>query len=443
MREIWKPNVFSWADLQDSLPPQLEVSPQYLGAELNVRPEDLMLDGRVGVHSGTLADGYAGWHKPVRKAITKAWRASTTGNVRNRPFREGLRFFNAFMETNGQDPTYAQLQSWIFMSGTHAGMAAAKTLHHNGKKTIAVPYPSLLNITHMLMLEHLDVVPFPETMLDNPEQMRRVLNNVDAIYWTAPNNPTGKTPSPRQFAEILQMCAATDTVAVVDLAFASHLMPMSLWDQFGIADRVDGLDAILLRDTGKTWNITDGLKLGIATVIGDMSRSFGEVGGVQPQYAPSLVSGLLTNTIDSLCTPYRTGTQADAKVLHGPLDMWKTFSRNRDTLGRALKGTGVKVVSSEMTGVAYCKMPDHWRFAELDEALLRNNLVVMPGSGFLYPREQWNERDSYFRVSLNRPADEFEEDVMTLRSTLREFGLEHGSDVADDLLVTLTAELTA
>jgi aspartate/methionine/tyrosine aminotransferase len=153
-------------------------------------------------------------------------------------------------------------RSFVCYSASEAILIASYAFVANGKRIIAVPEPTYDGIPIIMQKNGLTTVAYDEKSLCDINAMRKLIDNVDILCMTLPNNPTGFTVSKSVLNEIGEYCAAREVSIMIDASF----LPYNTESDFDLFELLTGLDVdwIIIGDTGKLWTL-NGIKAGILT----------------------------------------------------------------------------------------------------------------------------------------------------------------------------------
>ena len=125
---------------------------------------------------------------------------------------------------------------------------------------IALVHPTFDNIPDLLKAWSLELVPIEEDQLVPRELERIGGNDLDCVFITTPNNPSGCVVGRDELAEVAEFCASRNIVLVLDTSFRGF----DTRAQFDTYELLDGtsVEYVIIEDSGKLWPTSE-LKLGL------------------------------------------------------------------------------------------------------------------------------------------------------------------------------------
>lgn len=127
----------------------------------------------------------------------------------------------------------------------------ARALSQQGS-SIALLHPTFDNIPDILRGNRLNLVAIDEEDCHRQQALsEELLNKVDAVFLTTPNNPTGRYISAVLLDRIARQCAASDTILALDTCFRGFDI-RTHYDHYAIL-RESGCRWVVIEDTGKLW----------------------------------------------------------------------------------------------------------------------------------------------------------------------------------------------
>ncbi|MFJ4830366.1 aminotransferase class I/II-fold pyridoxal phosphate-dependent enzyme [Streptomyces sp. NPDC088747] len=185
--------------------------------------------------------------------------------------------------------------------------------------------PCFDNLSGILRRRGAALRPVAERELTGPG-LERLLgpSGPGALFLTLPNNPTGFALSEPEFVHLVQRCAATRTLVVVDWTFRFY-GDYERWDQYAILER-SGVSYLCVEDTGKTWPTLE-MKCSILATSRDLHESLYELHNDMLLNVSPFVLHLMSRYLED---SGRRGLEATVRRL---------VRRNRAVLRRTLAGT--------------------------------------------------------------------------------------------------------
>lgn len=267
--------------------------------------------------------------------------------------------------------------------------------------TIAVLHPTFDNIADLLRTRGLSLVPLSEPALARQEWPGR---EVQTIFVTHPNNPTGVVVTQRQLRSLACHAADHGQIVVIDASFRGQV-PDAQYDAYAVLDEA-AVEWIVIEDTGKLWP-THELKLGL------LAFSARNRLPIERAYSESLlsVSPVVLQLITAMARDWANGGRDRASNL---------VETNRSIVRSALAPVGLELAdpSSRISVARVALPPDGPEAGTLYERLLSENVHVLPCGPF-----HWAEPSSgryFIRISLSRPADVVRTATEALTHTYRD-----------------------
>ncbi|MGW5254721.1 aminotransferase class I/II-fold pyridoxal phosphate-dependent enzyme [Streptomyces sp. NPDC004012] len=276
--------------------------------------------------------------------------------------------------------------------------------------------PCFDNLAALLVRRGVALTPVSEESVTGPH-LARLLAGADApgaLFLTLPNNPTGFTLDAADFRRVVDICAATGTLLVIDWTFR-FFGRGELWDQYAVLDR-SGVSYLCIEDTGKTWPTLD-VKCSILATSADVHEGLVELhNDVLLNVSPFVLTFLTAYLDDSA----RRGLDASVRRL---------IRINRRALHRALDGSVLEPGAAERTiSVEWIRIAaESPSSLEVVELLGGLGIAVVPGDHFY-----WHDRDlgsRYIRIALARDPVLFARACAGLRDAVRTLPQLRGSDV--------------
>lgn len=302
-------------------------------------------------------------------------------------------FARAFYTTMGQRAALSLSRPIFHYSSSVSIDVIAKLLVARSARRVALLSPTFDNIPLLLRRAGLQLLPWSEQLLlAAPSQPP---SGCDAIVLVTPNNPTGSELTQHQLLAVAEAAASAGTILILDASFRSFSKPPH-WDQYATLSGVDGLQYLIIEDTGKAWPIAE-LKLGfvcgshgLLDLVRDISDEV--LLNVSPLLL-SLLTGFVVSEEQGRAT--RRDISTSAAVL---------ASANRVVFRHAITGGPFQVACPEShISVEWLGLPDSWDAVNLASWLARYGIALLPGGPF-----HWDNRDvgnRFVRVALMRNTD--------------------------------------
>jgi aspartate/methionine/tyrosine aminotransferase len=269
---------------------------------------------------------------------------------------------------------------------------------------VALIEPVFDNVSGILKAEEIDLVPLPEEYLQR-ERIDDYLRaqQVQVVWVTLPNNPTGFTLSENAFRYLSAVCRQHGIMLVADLCFRFFSASMA-WDQYAILEEA-GVTYAVIEDTGKTWPTQD-LKVGMLQASLDVYTALYRYYDNHILNVSPFILHILTRLIE------------DAQQRGLDTTVRKVILANRETVVEALKGTLLQCqpVQSQVS-VAWLKIMDHAVAAtSLLELCRQRGIYALPGSNFFWHTPSLGDR--FIRLSLVRDIEVMQDAMQRLRAVL-------------------------
>ena len=364
------------------------------------RTEKLTVHEWTGVSSRyNLADGHP------RQAITRG-QVQAIGDM-GRLFAQAARrderdckaeFESRFFGLAGQDSALSLRPPLSHYSGSSAIEVMANYLRMQ-RKTVTMMHPTFDSLADTLKRHGVPLVPMPvEEVLNLTPASPRIAT--DALYFVAPNNPTGHCPTREQFAGITGYCAKHGILMLADFCFRFY---GGFWHYDQYQMMLDaGVQFITTEDTGKTFPAGD-VKLGMLVAS---DGPYGYLKDISDDFLFSVapfVFGLLARFIAA-------ERRETGRVLSQDI-----ADANRRTLRAALHGSPLRVVNEEhRMGLDWVELPDGWSATALTMWLHeQGGPQLLPGERFYWA--DYDAGSRYVRIALLRDPDYFAGAVHSLR----------------------------
>lgn len=260
---------------------------------------------------------------------------------------------------------------------------------------VALLEPTFDNLYLLLKRRGVEVVPLPETQLEEHGTAALAATGADAIFLVNPNNPTGRNLSREEFQQIVEWCAEHGKVLLLDNTFRFFL-PQD-YDQYQVL-LDSGVTFLSIEDTGKVWPTQD-LKASLlvfsAGAAGEMHFLYDELYLCHSNFALGLLTEFLKDAhqrglSETLWTGLRQRKRLFRSALkHGPL--------------RIAPGSEASALSVEWLQLDPAAGTDE----EFTKRLRQSGLVLLPGRQFYWSHTGDAAKTCYVRASLLKPERQF------------------------------------
>lgn len=313
-------------------------------------------------------------------------------------------FVDAFQRCSGDGPPLGREMNYYFQYSASIGIwvvGAALAQIHAIK--VGVLHPSFDNIPLLLRRSGCEVAALHEPY--EGEQLD-IAADLDAVFLTIPNNPTGWVPDPSEFTRIAQQCAELNVALIVDMTF--RFQEVRKLDFYEVLCNVDDLEFAVIEDTGKTWPLNDAKASFLSASPGNLNAAIAEI-----------TEEVLLNVSAATLRTLRQAVEASVDLRESnqsPMETRRALAlRNMQALKELLIQYGLEIAGSENAFVAWVRLPNNWnavRFATLAEAA---GVSVLPGDAFLWAEEP---ASPFFRVALLRTGEYFDTGLNLLNKAL-------------------------
>ncbi|MFN8079902.1 MAG: aminotransferase class I/II-fold pyridoxal phosphate-dependent enzyme [Kineosporiaceae bacterium] len=302
------------------------------------------------------------------------------------------RFVTEFFRLSGQSSHSAVDPSPLLnYSSSSAIDVTAKVLSARRIVRAALVEPTFDNIP--ALLRRSGIVPSPiclNRLATDDEYLARVTSEFPVLFLVLPNNPTGDALSFERFRDVVQACASTGCILVLDLSFR-FFSTLIHWDQYAVISEY-GTTALILEDTGKTWPPAD-LKIGLLSATSSLRE-------LAVEATEELLLNVPPFTLQILC--------AFMEKEPGPSEGVAATGiarRNRDYLAASLAHSdGSLFLTDANTSVAWLKTPTNWNSDNFVRYCLENGLSLLPGSQFYWANPATAGHSSVLRSCAMRTS---------------------------------------
>lgn len=353
--------------------------------------EILALDADVN-----LADGHP------RQDLTRTQRAIVDRMpelfdvARHTPFEDlENRAHGAFLHALGQHGAPVGAGRIYSAYASSVGMDVVARCLAEAAPRVGLIHPTFDNIPDLLKAWSVQLVPLEEEEL-GARAIERA-GDLDAVFLTTPNNPTGHVVDAATMGEIAEYCAAREMVLVLDTSFRGF-DTRAQYDSYELLDGT-GVEYVVIEDTGKLWPTLE-LKLGMVV---ESRRNRLDVERAMSDILLS-VSPFVLLMVEALANDAAEGGFAQLHDL---------VAENRALLRGALEDArqGRVIDNGTRISVERIRLADGLSAKTLSEELRRSGIHVLPCGSFHWARQE--ECDNCLRIALGRDAD-------TLRRALPE-----------------------
>jgi enduracididine biosynthesis enzyme MppP len=279
--------------------------------------------------------------------------------------------------------------------------AVARCLSESAPR-VGLIHPTFDNIPDLLKAWSVQLVPVDEDQMDASGIERAGGGDLDAVFVTTPNNPTGRVVGEAALADIAQYCAARDMVLVIDTSFRGFDV-RAQYDTYELLDAT-GVDYAVIEDTGKLWPASE-LKLGM---VATSERTRLQLERAMTDILLS-VSPFVCLFVDALA---RDAADGGFEQLH------RLVADNRERVRNGLRDApNASVVETDTrVSVERIKLADGVSAALLWEQLRSRGVHVLPCGQFHWARP--GDGDCFIRIALGREPEMIERAIAEIRHSL-------------------------
>ncbi|MCX6168656.1 MAG: pyridoxal phosphate-dependent aminotransferase [Ignavibacteriales bacterium] len=304
-------------------------------------------------------------------------------------------FLKEYFRLIGQ--TYKYEQTLLSYASSISMEVIANFLRLYNLKKMALVEPTFDNIPDILYRHGIELIPFGDhenyrILLEKPE----LYHNLNAIFVTVPNNPTGEIITKEALEIICSFCFTNNVLLIVDACFRLFSPQMLSYDMREICEK-SNIDYIIIEDTGKYWPLHD-LKIGIIVC----SRSlFDKLNDVHCDFMLNVSPFILSILKDFACLEMKLKSRPVLNVI----------KENRNTLKRALETMDLETYNSNSTvSVEFINTSKlHKDSNYICQILKSGGVITLPGEKFYWSGNGLGEK--YMRIALARIPEYFEQSV--------------------------------
>ena len=304
-------------------------------------------------------------------------------------------FLQSFFQLAHQ-PKALEIETSLFCySASIAIEMTAHFLKQRGLRTALIE-PIFDNVPSILKRLDVDLVAIDESIIF-PEIQIELINNleVDAIFIVMPNNPTGKILGELEFKKLVDYCALSGKLLIVDFCFRFFDKSL-LWDQYEAVIN-SGVDFIFIEDTGKTWPSLD-LKVSLITVN---SSSFEEMFFIHNDFLLNVSP--FTLELLKLYINNSKENGIDSTLLN-------IVQLNRKYLRSKLNATVFRPANlNSKTSVEWLEILNGYSAEEIWTTLSDGGIFILPGTRFYWNNTSFGTK--YIRLALMRNPDVFKKAI--------------------------------
>jgi enduracididine biosynthesis enzyme MppP len=251
---------------------------------------------------------------------------------------------------------------------------------------VGLVHPTFDNIPDILKSWGLKLVPLEEEALMAGE-ITVAIDELDVVFVTTPNNPTGAYLGADALRSLAEQCAEAGVLLALDVCFRGFDRRFQ-YDSYALLDAT-GVQYVLIEDTGKLWPTSE-LKLGFVAFSAN---------------CPLALMDAMSDILLSV-SPFVLALVSElaGEAAEGGYDELHNLIRaNRLRLTDALQGTPARVVDRlSRVSVARIELPPEASARDTYRSLRAAGVHVLPCGPFHWAAQEEGER--YIRVALGRDA---------------------------------------
>ncbi|HVT01332.1 MAG TPA: aminotransferase class I/II-fold pyridoxal phosphate-dependent enzyme [Patescibacteria group bacterium] len=301
-------------------------------------------------------------------------------------------FCEAYFGLAGQ-PSYRELKPTIFHYSTSISLEVLANVFRIKNMRVGLNTPTFDNLADILK-RHINsnIIAVSENSLADPENIP--WNQIDSLFITIPNNPTGFYLDETQFRNLVKKCKKENKLLAIDFCFRLTEEDYQRFDQYKILIE-EQVDFITYEDTGKIWSIAD-LKVGFMLSSDSYYQIIKDISDDVLLNVSPFILNLLINIIR----------------LEDPENIYINQLCNinrayfRDNLGK-LNFTVVN--QNSKSTVEWVLHNRNIPATELVDKLETFGLFLSPGAQFYW--NNFNEGEKYLRIALARDPNKFKQSV--------------------------------
>lgn len=312
------------------------------------------------------------------------------------------RFFRALSVFHGGLSLPPAEEWFICYSASNAIEITANVLRKEGLGTVGLLHPTFDATCHMLRRHGMHLRPVEDSTLaalcSGSGFKKAGLGDLDALFLTLPNNPSGRDLSAEDFRALARAARAENVVLVIDACFRAYSAPAVQHHDILVSE---GADAIVIEDSGKLFNLKD-IKLGAAWCLGRLRRPFHNVHCDFILDAPIFSLECITCLLVVSKADYGDHLRAIVR-------------RNRAAAVATLSARGLVAVGSDYSNIQLFELPPMMKAQAIADEMTACGVGVVVANAFF-----WDLCDGeYIRLALARTPDEFDRHIEVLSNCLK------------------------
>jgi enduracididine biosynthesis enzyme MppP len=269
-------------------------------------------------------------------------------------------------------------------------------------RTMGLVHPTFDNIPDILKGMGISLVPLEEDDLHEGDSMDRLIEGLEAVFITTPNNPTGRVLAEDRLRRLAEACARSGAVLCLDTSFRGF-DPRAQYDHYAVLE-ASGCRWAVVEDTGKLWPTLD-LKIGWLVISENLGLP-----------VPKIYSDILLGVSPMILTLVRRFS--DDAAAGGLTELQTFIESNRRIVRRALEDLdGVSFSADEVHGSVERVFLRDRSSSDVWAELVDAGVYALPCHKFHWARP--DEGDTSLRIALARDPENLALTVDRIRAVLQ------------------------
>jgi len=304
---------------------------------------------------------------------------------------------SAFLSALGQQRALTDAEVLTCYSSSVALEILGRSLLAVAARRVAMIHPTFDNIPDLLRGVGAQLVPVPEEHL--VDGSARLPAGTDVLFFTTPNNPTGKVVPREVLAHWAHLCARRGIVLGLDTSFRGFDVSAQ-YDHYQVLAEA-GCRYVVIEDTGKLWPTLD-LKVGLLVFSRHLALPLRRV-----------YTDILLGVSPFILLLMRLF--AEDAAAGGLEELHRFVAHNRALLRQHLGAAALPDPASRIS-VARVAVPVDRSATAMSRELRRTGVHVLPCRQFHWAAPE--EGEHYIRVALGRRPEVIDEAAATIRDLL-------------------------
>lgn len=282
----------------------------------------------------------------------------------------------------------------MFAYSSSCSIAIVSKLLSQRNYRVGLLSPCFDNIHKLVTWFNNDLKAVSEDEMVDSNRLSAILSEIDSLWITLPNNPTGFCLSQSQFEVLVEKCNENDVLLVVDLCFRFFNREFDHWSIYDVLE-TSQCSYATIEDTGKTFKTLD-MKIGFTGCSENLESDLFKL------YDDLLLS------VSEFHLLFLSEMIEDAKSSGIAYSIRDLIQSNRNTIapiyGSSLLSRGSAHLDNTPLEWIKFNSDDGENLSNFLAKCRESGLHMLPGDNFF-----WNTRKhdgDYFRIPLNRnPSD--------------------------------------